>query len=334
MVRLLAMLECGDLLPAVERTGAQARAGLERLAHEFRELLGGVRGRGVMLALDVARPDLRDALRDRAFRRGLILLPAGERTLRFYPRYDTTPAAIDEAVEILRAAVQDLLAGSAPVFAGPLVRKGELEVPLPCVRVIDLDARRFSEHRAEVLNVEIGQYGSLLHYPSTILRAGHRPLLQYPVEALEATIANARSAGVALHDTISGRIVSYALGSPLENYDEIGVAEDPHHGEGTTFYLHAMATLPSVANEEQIEGVLLDILRDRVRALGFERISALIEEKVVRRAPGWLREASVLRTVEDYLRSGLRFLYVQAEIGNGAKAAGAAAPGSAVTSPA
>ena len=39
-----------------------------------------------MLAFDVARADWRDALRDRAFRRGLVLLPAGDRALRFYPR--------------------------------------------------------------------------------------------------------------------------------------------------------------------------------------------------------------------------------------------------------
>ena len=57
-----------------------------------------------MLAFDVARADWRDALRDRAFRRGLVLLPAGDRALRFYPRYDTEPYAIDEALAILRTA--------------------------------------------------------------------------------------------------------------------------------------------------------------------------------------------------------------------------------------
>ena len=54
-----------------------------------------------------ARADWRDALRDRAFRRGLVLLPAGDRALRFYPRYDTEPYAIDEAVSILRTAVEE-----------------------------------------------------------------------------------------------------------------------------------------------------------------------------------------------------------------------------------
>ena len=64
-----------------------------------------------MLGFDVMRADWRDALRERAFRRGLILLPAGDRVLRFYPRYDTEPSAIDEALSILRLAIEDVLVG-------------------------------------------------------------------------------------------------------------------------------------------------------------------------------------------------------------------------------
>ena len=89
MVRLLAQLDQLDL-EQVRRTGDLARRGLETLAREFREIVKNVRGAGVMLAFDLVRADLRDALLDRAFRRGLILLAAGERTVRFYPRYDTT----------------------------------------------------------------------------------------------------------------------------------------------------------------------------------------------------------------------------------------------------
>src|SRR6185295_4700582 len=112
MVRLLAIIGKLDLAQ-VARTGEAARRGLEALAREHREILRNVRGAGVMLGFDVARPDLRDALVDRTFRRGLILLAAGERTLRFYPRYDTEPSAIDDALSILRTAVEDLVGGNA-----------------------------------------------------------------------------------------------------------------------------------------------------------------------------------------------------------------------------
>src|SRR4029078_1843760 len=85
MVRLLAEMDKLDL-DQVRRTGERARTGLEALAREFRWILKNVRGAGVMLGVDVLRADWCEALLDRAFRRGLVLLPAGNRTLRFYPR--------------------------------------------------------------------------------------------------------------------------------------------------------------------------------------------------------------------------------------------------------
>ena len=124
MVRLLALLDKLDL-DQVMRTGDRARRGLDALARDYREILKNVRGAGVMLAFDVMRADCREALRDRAFRRGLLLLPAGERALRFYPRYDTEPSAIDEALSILRLAVEDLVGGRvAPDVSAPEMRVG------------------------------------------------------------------------------------------------------------------------------------------------------------------------------------------------------------------
>src|SRR5256885_2213422 len=131
MVRLLAMLEKLDL-EEVRRTGVHARTGLEALAREYKEILRDVRGAGVMLAFDVVRADLRDALLDRAFRRGLLLLAAGERGVRLYPRYDTVPAAIDEALSLLRLALEDLVPGRLPAEPSPApkIRVGTLEIPL------------------------------------------------------------------------------------------------------------------------------------------------------------------------------------------------------------
>src|SRR6185436_11240407 len=74
MVRLLAQLDKLDL-EEVCRTGEHARAGLLQLARDYKGLIQNVRGEGVMLAFDVARGDWRDALRERAFRRGLLMLP-------------------------------------------------------------------------------------------------------------------------------------------------------------------------------------------------------------------------------------------------------------------
>src|SRR2546425_5965730 len=134
MVRLLALLDKLDL-DQVQRTGALARAGLEALARDYRAIVKNVRGSGVMLGFDVVRADWCDALLDRAFRRGLILLPAGERAVRFYPRYDTEPSAIDEALSILRAAIDDLVGGrlATEPASAPKIRVGTLNIPLDTI---------------------------------------------------------------------------------------------------------------------------------------------------------------------------------------------------------
>ena len=307
MLRLMATMDRLDL-DEVRRTGAASRVALDGLRARYPELIQNVRGLGVMLAFDVARSDWRDVLRDRAFRRGLILLPAGERALRFYPRYDTPQATIDEAVNILAAAVEDILAHGAAVPLGPLLRVGSMTAPPDGAEVIELDSRNFPDHRAGIMAVEIERYGSLSQYPADVLHEGRRPLLQFPVEAIEATIANARSVGVTLR--FSGRVIAYAVGSPLENYEEEGVVDDPHFGENQTYFLLAMAVHPSVENGTEIEHCLLNLLRTRVMAQGFVRLSALIEERFHQNGPVWLRSAQVLRVVDNYLRSGRRFLYM------------------------
>jgi len=311
MVRLLALLDKIDL-EQVRCTGALARAGLDALAKAYSGLIENVRGAGVMLAFDVPRADWRDALRDRAFRRGLVMLPAGERTLRFYPRYDTEPYAIAEGLAILKAAVEDMVGGRLePLPPGPEIRVGSLECSLDALEVLDITSGNFDEHKAQIMDVETEHYGPCNQYPPDRLRAGGWPLLQLPPEMLEATLSNPRSIGVALRDGVSGRLVAYAVGSALEDHDEEGVSSDPSFGDNTTFYLHATATLPSVQNYAAIENRMLELVRVRALAAGFEYISALIEERVHQTGPPWLREAQVIQVVDNYLRSGVRFVYLQ-----------------------
>jgi hypothetical protein len=128
---------------------------------------------------------------------------------------------------------------------------------------------------------------------------------------IEATLSNPRAIGVALRDGVNGRFVAYAVGSALEDHDEEGVSSDPHFGDNNTFYLHAAATLPSVQNYAEIEDRVLNLVRVRALAAGFEYVSALIEERVYQNGSAWLREAQVLQVVDNYLRSGVRFVYVQ-----------------------
>jgi 4-aminobutyrate aminotransferase-like enzyme len=311
MVRLLALLDKLDL-EQVRRTGEQARTGLESLAREYREILTGVRGAGVMLGFDVVRADLCDALLDRAFRRGLLLLSAGERTVRFYPRYDTEPAVIEEALTILRQAVEDLVgthtASDAP--PAPKIRVGTLEFPLDTIEAVDLTPAAFETYKSQILAVEQERYGAgTQEAPET--QRGKRPLLQLPLETLEATASSPRAIGIALRDRVSGRLVAYVLGSALEFHDEEGVSSDPRFGENNTFYLQAMATLPTAQNASDLENLLLDLLRERAVTAGFEYLSTLIEDRLRETGPAWFRDAAVLERIENYLGGGSAFAYCQ-----------------------
>ena len=312
MVRLLALLNKLDL-DQVQRTGERARQGLLALARDHREILKNVRGPGVMLAVDVQRADWRDALRERAFRRGLVLLPAGERVLRFYPRYDTEPSAIDEALAILRLSVEDLVGGRVASEPAPglEIRIGTLAIPLDTLEVVELTQGAFDTHKLLVLAVEQERYGAAGKYPPDALRAGRRPLLQFPLDTLEATVANVRAIGIALRDRVSSRFVAYALGSALEDHDEEGVQADPHFGENNTFYLQAMATSPTVQNDFELENFMLDLLRARAIQAGFEFLSTLIEERLRDTGPAWFKDAAVLNRIENYLQSGTPFAYLQ-----------------------
>ena len=315
MVRLLALLDKLDL-EQVRRTGERAKAGLEALTREYRAILKNVRGVGVMLAFDVMRADWCDTLRDRAFRRGLILLPAGERVLRFYPRYDTEPSSIDEALSILRLALEDIAGRRAtpePTTAVE-VRVGTLAVPLDTIETAVLTAENFERYKLQIFAIEQARYGDMTQYPPDVLRAGRRPLLQFPLETLEATIANPRAIGLALRDRVSDRFVAYALGSSLENHDEEGVTSDPRFGDNNTFYLQALATLPTVQNGIELENALLDSLRDRAVAAGFEFLSTLIENRLRETGPDWIKNAEVLERIDNYLQSGTAFVYVQAPL--------------------
>jgi 4-aminobutyrate aminotransferase-like enzyme len=312
MVRLLGLLGKLDL-EQVRRTGERARGGLEALAREFRWILKNVRGAGVMLGFDVMRADWCEALLDRAFRRGLVLLPAGERTVRFYPRYDTEPSAIDEALSILRLAIEDLVAGRVALDTGvaPKVRVGTLAIPLETIEMVDLTPATFETCKLQILAVEQERHRPVVPGVSGGPEAGQGSLLPLPIETLEATVANPLAIGIALRDRVSGRFVGYALGSALENHDDEGVSADPRFGENNTFYLQAMATSPTVQNFLELQNHLLEALRERASAAGFLYLSTLIEDSVRESGPTWFRSATVLERIENYLHSGTRFAYLQ-----------------------
>lgn len=94
-------------LPGVEATGAYLMKGLTDLS--ARHGLGGVHGRGLLIALDL-KQDIGPALTDHARDAGLLLNAPRPHLLRFMPALTVSVEEIDEMLAILDTVLGDMLA--------------------------------------------------------------------------------------------------------------------------------------------------------------------------------------------------------------------------------
>ena len=102
----------GGMAANAAAVGTHFMGRLRELANDF-PCIGEVRGRGLMIGMELIEPDPeRTPARDlcekvikRAFHNGLLLLSCGVSTVRFMPPLNVTAAQVDEAVELLRASL-------------------------------------------------------------------------------------------------------------------------------------------------------------------------------------------------------------------------------------
>jgi L-lysine 6-transaminase len=103
--RFLEIMAEERLVERAAEVGAVLKSRLEALAADRPEVLSNPRGRGLMCAIDLPDGDTRGAVADRACDLGMIILPCGPRGLRFRPPLDVTLEELDEALGILRRAL-------------------------------------------------------------------------------------------------------------------------------------------------------------------------------------------------------------------------------------
>lgn len=106
---LIDMVRCATVIGVVEREGLLDHAKAEGawLLEQLQGLSGrhesvsAPRGRGLMAAFDLPDGEARDAVLERCFDEGLIILGCGDRSLRFRPSLDVSRADLGEALEII-----------------------------------------------------------------------------------------------------------------------------------------------------------------------------------------------------------------------------------------
>jgi L-lysine 6-transaminase len=106
--RLLEILHEDNLLDNVRVMGERLLAGLQALAVETGGKADNPRGLGLMLAFDLATPELRDKALERTQANGLLLLPCGTRSIRFRPPLNLAAAESDAALELVRKSLKEL----------------------------------------------------------------------------------------------------------------------------------------------------------------------------------------------------------------------------------
>jgi L-lysine 6-transaminase len=100
--RYLEIIEKEKLVENARVTGAHLLKQLQGLAGEFPDVFSNPRGIGLFAAFDVVSPEKRTEIRNAAFDLGLIILPSGERSIRFRPPLNVTKEEIDLGIEIIR----------------------------------------------------------------------------------------------------------------------------------------------------------------------------------------------------------------------------------------
>ena len=90
------------------KLGEYLRTKLERLK-ERQPAIIDVRGRGLMIGIELASGELRDAILNECFRRGLLILGAGRSTIRLSPPLVIDEEQADFAVDTISEAIAEQL---------------------------------------------------------------------------------------------------------------------------------------------------------------------------------------------------------------------------------
>jgi L-lysine 6-transaminase len=110
--RLLEIIEAEGLFDHAAKAGAYLLTELQSLADRHAALVSNARGRGLMCAIDLPGGALRDDVLTRLREMQVLVLPCGERTIRFRPALNITTDELKAGVQALDNVLGRLAAAS------------------------------------------------------------------------------------------------------------------------------------------------------------------------------------------------------------------------------
>jgi len=106
--RYLEIIHEERLVENARVVGEHLLAGLRGVQQERGGLVSNARGRGLMIAFDLPTRDERDKAKDAIWTNGLLVLPCGERSVRFRPPLNVSAAEADAGLDIVRRSLKQL----------------------------------------------------------------------------------------------------------------------------------------------------------------------------------------------------------------------------------
>jgi L-lysine 6-transaminase len=103
--KYLEVIEKEHLVENARVMGEHLVRRLTGLAEEFPGVVSNPRGLGLFAAFDTVHADVRTRIRSLCLEDGLIILPSGERSIRFRPPLNITKSEIDEGIATIRKAI-------------------------------------------------------------------------------------------------------------------------------------------------------------------------------------------------------------------------------------
>lgn len=107
--RYLEIIEEENLVENARVVGDYLVGELQKMATEFPSVVSNPRGRGLFAAFDVNTPDMRTKIRGKSLEKGLIILPSGERSIRFRPALNVSKDEINEGLGIIRQSIKQAI---------------------------------------------------------------------------------------------------------------------------------------------------------------------------------------------------------------------------------
>jgi L-lysine 6-transaminase len=104
--RILEIIENEALVENAAQRGAELLAGLERIGAALPDVVSNPRGRGLMCAIDLPTKEQRNRVVRQCYEDGMIVLPSGERAVRFRPTLTVDASVIAEGLTRLEAAIK------------------------------------------------------------------------------------------------------------------------------------------------------------------------------------------------------------------------------------